>query len=311
MKNLTANLGLRYEHNNLPVTESQLEPRVGLAYYIPSTGTVLRATYNRVLFTPEYENILLELLGGGGGARAAGGAGLAPARRGRAAGQLGAPERVHRRRAAGARLEAAPRRRLLVAPGDERRRPGPVPEHRHRLPARVRGGQAQRLGRAARPRADARDSAASSRSGHVHAIYVPPPVGGLFLDQEAVDAITGGPFLIDHDQKLQIQAGIFYDIAKTGLWLGTNVRYDSGLVTDASPEDLLADPDNAFAAPFVVVHSGTRSRSQPNQGADGRDFSVGVDLAKYHIPAVAPGMILNAFDRRASTTSCRCSAGRT
>ena len=41
--------------------------------------------------------------------------------------------------------------------------------------------------------------------GHVHAIYVPPPTGGLFLDQGAVDAITGGPFLIDHDQKLQAQ----------------------------------------------------------------------------------------------------------
>jgi hypothetical protein len=38
--------------------------------------------------------------------------------------------------------------------------------------------------------------------GHTHAVYVPPPAGGLFLDQEAVDAITGGPFLIDHDQKL-------------------------------------------------------------------------------------------------------------
>src|SRR4029077_2520113 len=31
---LTANLGLRYDHNNLPTTESQLQPRVGLAYFI-------------------------------------------------------------------------------------------------------------------------------------------------------------------------------------------------------------------------------------------------------------------------------------
>jgi len=43
--------------------------------------------------------------------------------------------------------------------------------------------------------------------GHTHAIYVPPPAGGLFLDQGAIDAITGGPFLIDHDQKLQAQGG--------------------------------------------------------------------------------------------------------
>src|SRR6266542_1949055 len=57
--NLTANIGLRYDHNNLPATDSQLEPRIGVAYYIPSTGTVFRASYNRVLYTPEYENILL------------------------------------------------------------------------------------------------------------------------------------------------------------------------------------------------------------------------------------------------------------
>ncbi len=57
-KNLTANLGLRYDHNNLPVTESQVEPRIGLAYYIEGTGTVLRGSYNRIFFTPEYENIL-------------------------------------------------------------------------------------------------------------------------------------------------------------------------------------------------------------------------------------------------------------
>ncbi len=71
--------------------------------------------------------------------------------------------------------------------------------------------------------------------GHTHAVYVPPPVGGLFLDVEAIDAITGGPFLIDHDQKLQAQGQLFWDIGESGAWLGANVRYDSGLVTDAQP----------------------------------------------------------------------------
>ncbi|HTQ78492.1 MAG TPA: TonB-dependent receptor, partial [Thermoanaerobaculia bacterium] len=57
--NLTVNAGLRYDHNHLFITESQLQPRVGLAYFLPSTHTVLRASYDRMLITPEYENILL------------------------------------------------------------------------------------------------------------------------------------------------------------------------------------------------------------------------------------------------------------
>ena len=57
--NLTVNAGLRYDHNNLFETESLLQPRVGLAYYIPATKTVLRASYDRMFITPEYENILL------------------------------------------------------------------------------------------------------------------------------------------------------------------------------------------------------------------------------------------------------------
>ena len=56
--NLTANVGFRYDHNSLPLSESAFEPRLGLAYYIPQSKTVFRASYNRVLYTPEFENIL-------------------------------------------------------------------------------------------------------------------------------------------------------------------------------------------------------------------------------------------------------------
>ena len=89
--------------------------------------------------------------------------------------------------------------------------------------------------------------------GHTHAISVPPPVGGLFLDQDAVDAISGDPFLIDHDQKMQAQGQLFLDLGKSGVWLGGNVRYDSGLVTDADPAVLAEDPDNAFAARCIEL----------------------------------------------------------
>src|SRR5262249_13720766 len=121
-------------------------------------------------------------------------------------------------------------------------------------------------------------------AGHVHAIYDPPPQGGLFLDQESVDAITGGPFLIDHDQKLQVQASLYYDVAGTGVWLGANVRYDSGLVTDASPAGLAGDPDNAFAIPYIQINSGTDldpNRIKPHTITD---FQIGYDLNKLRLP---------------------------
>ena len=58
-KNLTANIGLRYENNYLPTTNVQFvaphRPRV----LHPATGSVFRGTYSRILYTPEFENILL------------------------------------------------------------------------------------------------------------------------------------------------------------------------------------------------------------------------------------------------------------
>ena len=109
--------------------------------------------------------------------------------------------------------------------------------------------------------------------------------------------LTAGEFLIDHDQALQIQTGWTYDIGKSGFWVGTNGRYDSGLVTDADPADLAADPDNAFAAPFVRVHSG--ERFDPNRIAPRTiwDFSAGIDLDHYQTPLTIQVDLLNAFDK--------------
>jgi len=52
LEHLTAQIGVRYDHNSFPLAESQLQPRVGLSYYVPATKTVLRASYNRIFETP-------------------------------------------------------------------------------------------------------------------------------------------------------------------------------------------------------------------------------------------------------------------
>ena len=49
----------RFVPSHLFETEHQLAPRIGAAYFVKPTQTVLRASYNRMFVTPEYENILL------------------------------------------------------------------------------------------------------------------------------------------------------------------------------------------------------------------------------------------------------------
>jgi hypothetical protein len=110
-----------------------------------------------------------------------------------------------------------------------------------------------------------------------------------------VDLLTAGPFLIDHDQKLQAQAQLLWDVGTSGLWLGAGVRYDSGLVTGVSPTDLVSDPDNAFAAPYIVVHSGTDLDPNRIKERTIANFSLGFDLARHHVPVLLQADLLNAF----------------
>src|SRR4029453_2335800 len=72
---------------------------------------------------------------------------------------------------------------------------------------------------------------------HTNAIFSPPGVGGLLLEQPA------GDFRIDHDQKFNTTTNLQYTINKaSGAWVGLVWRYDSGLVAGSvgSLEDALA-----------------------------------------------------------------------
>jgi hypothetical protein len=58
-KNWTFNLGLRGDTYNGLSSAGQAEPRVGAAYHVKATNTVLRASYARTLETPFNENLVL------------------------------------------------------------------------------------------------------------------------------------------------------------------------------------------------------------------------------------------------------------
>jgi len=58
-KNLSISAGLRFDHYSVRVDESAWSPRLGVAWYTPRLGLVLRASYDRIFSTPAIENLLL------------------------------------------------------------------------------------------------------------------------------------------------------------------------------------------------------------------------------------------------------------
>jgi outer membrane cobalamin receptor len=295
--NLTANLGVRYDSNNLPVKDTAVEPRVGIAYYIPASRTVFRASYNRVLYTPEFENILLSSSSEADAlvppvvkaSRELGGGELLVHSERQNAYDFGVQQGIGSK----LRVDADVWKRKSKFAGDQDQfeNTGIV------FPLAFTSGDLKGWN----VRLDLARTAGLRgflSLGHTKAVYVPPLTGGLFLDQGALDTITGGPFLIDHDQKLQAQGALIYDIGNSGFWAGTNVRYDSGLVTHADPADLINDPNDFFAAPFVVVHSNTDldpNRIKPRTIVD---FSLGADLQRYHVPLSIQADLLNASNKK-------------
>jgi outer membrane receptor protein involved in Fe transport len=292
--NLTVNAGLRYDHNHLFDTESLLQPRVGLAWFIPATKTVLRASYDRMFITPEYENILLS-------SSAAAAALVPPDIQESGAlgfGQLFNPSEKHNAYTvglqqgigSGLRLDFSYWKRKVdnAADQDQFFNTGIV------FPLNFKGGDLS--GWNARLDFGPFQGVRGYLSvGHIKAIYDPPFVGGLFLDAEALDSLTAGPFLIDHDQDIQEQLGLFWDIARSGFWLGVTERYDSGLVTDAGAiEDVLSSPDTAYAAPYIRFNEDPQ-RVKPRTVWN---LSLGARLRQYGLPLEVQLDLLNAGDEK-------------
>jgi hypothetical protein len=292
---LTVNAGVRYDLNDLFESEHQLAPRIGAAYFLKATNTVFRASYNRMFITPEYENILIS--------SSQQAASIAPPDV-QANAQLGGGQlynlaerhdayNVGLQQGLGSklRLDASLwyRRVHNAADQDQFFNTGIV------FPLNFATAYLQGWNL----RLDLAPVLGGLRGyasvGHVVARYCNPFVGGLFLSSGALDSFQGGCFLIDHDQDIQEQVGLFYDLGKTGLWAGMTQRYDSGLVTDAgAPADVLSSPDTAYALPYIHFNL------DPQRVASRAvwSFSLGARLQPYGIPAEVQIDLLNAFDEK-------------
>jgi hypothetical protein len=263
-------LGLRYDYYRFLVQEDQWQPRVGVAFNIRETGTVLRASYNRTYQTPPNENLLLS-----GSPRAAA---LVPPAVREALGTGQVQIRPERQNAYEVGLQQAISKTASLTLAYFHKNSQDQQDNDNFLNTgiifpitlrsiRVNGAEA----RLNIP--NWRRFSGTLSATHYRAISNPPFSGGLFLGSSAIDALTAGPFVIDHDQTLGLQGNLQYNWKK-GWWASTAIRYDSGLVSNRSdPAEVAADPDYADLLPYVNLR-GNPPRVNPRTVTD---FALGYE----------------------------------
>lgn len=257
-------LGLRYDNYRFLVHGNQLQPRIGISYHLRESNTVLRASYNRTYQTPPNENLLLSSSVEASGlvspaVRAALGGGFVLIR----------PERQNFFEVG---VQQALAGRFSVNGSFYHKNARDQQDNDNFFNtgiifpmtlARIRVNGVE--GRLVFPQW--RGFSATLSATHAKAISTPPFTGGLFLGSAAVDVLSAGPFVIDHDQKLSLQNVMQY-ASRKGYFVTLTTRYDSGLVTNPSdPAEVAADPDYADLLPYVNLLSNP-PRTRPRTVAD-------------------------------------------
>jgi hypothetical protein len=263
-------LGVRYDNYRFIARGTQIQPRIGIAYHLKETRTVFRASYNRNYQTPPNENLLLS------SSRQAG---------------LLAPDSVREAFGAGAVI-MRPERQDFFELGLQQtitKSVGFSGSYYHKRSRDLQDNDnflntgiifpitlAQSRVNGVEGRFNflpVRGFSGSMSFTHYRAIVTPPFTGGLFLGSSAVDSLSAGPFIIDHDQTLGMHGMLNYTW-KRNWWANLSVRYDSGLVSNPSdPEEVIQDPDYADLLPYVNLSSDP-TRVRPRTIAD---ISVGYD----------------------------------
>jgi hypothetical protein len=224
LRNWSFNLGLREDLYNGLVTANQTEPRLGLAYNIKRSNTVLRVSYARTLESPFNENLVLA----SEGCNYAVIADLIPC--------VPAPNTPGYRNEFHAGLQQALGKYAVVS-GDYVWKythnaydfsvlgatpiTFPIGWHNSKIP-----GYAIRV---SMPNFHGLTALVVMSS--VAARFFPPQTSGL----GTTVGQSGLPFRIDHDEKFNQTTHLQYQPWKTAPWIGFNWRYDSGLVAGAVP----------------------------------------------------------------------------
>ncbi len=271
--NLTLDLGLRYDNYKLVIKDDGWSPRIGIAYYIPRTGTVLRASYNRLFQTPPAENLLL--------ASSSEAAALSPLAvlQGQSGVRPIQPDKQHvyefgvqQQLSRFVRLNATVYQKRIINFGDKDQffDTGLI------FPITISSGRV--TGEELRLESSEIYGFRGFLSyANTRAYGVTPINGGLFLG-EAVESLNepGLIFANDHDQRNSLQFQLSYNHKRSGLYAIFSGRYDSGYPTDVEPGTTLADfVAEGFDPRLYNEIDFQRGRTRPRTLLN---FSVGADL---------------------------------
>jgi hypothetical protein len=223
--NLNVTVGFRLDHYDGLVTKTGPEPRLGLAYNIKGTGTVLRAAYARTFETPFNENLLLSSATGLGGfaQNVFGSVGVAISPGFRNQFNTGFQQAIGKFLLVDADYfwkythNAYDFNTLLNTTITF-----PIAWHNSKL-----DGVTGRVSTT-----NLHGFQAYWTFGHTRARYYPPENGGLIFQGAP---LAGGVFRIDHDQAFQSTLNLRYQHKKAE-WVVLTYRYDSGLVVSGIPD---------------------------------------------------------------------------
>jgi len=225
--NWSLNLGLRGDFYNGLSTARQAEPRVGVAYNIKRTNTILRVSYARTLESPFNENLILSsigclnavlnpllLCGSSSGALSPGFRNEFHAGIEQAFGKylVFSGEWISKYTHNGYDFSVLGNTPITF----------PIEWHNSKIPGYA--------GRVSVP--DIHGFSALVVFSSVAARFFQPQIGGAGA---TVATAAGLPFRIDHDEKFNETTHLQYQPWKRGPWVGFNWRYDSGLVAGATP----------------------------------------------------------------------------
>jgi hypothetical protein len=272
-KNLTADLGVRYDNYRLLIGEQALSPRVGMAYFIPKTNTTIRASYNRLFQPPPAENILL--------ASSFEAASISPIAvlQGITTVEPILPDKEHAFEIGVQQLASKYFRLNLTlyqkrienfSDKDQFFETGVI------FPIAISSGRV--TGEEVRLEStDIKGFRTFVSYANARAYGVTPIRGGLFLGEDPQDLFqSGNKFANDHDQRNEAQFQVSYTHHPSGMYASFNGRYDSGVPTDVEPGTTLAQFVAAGFDPRLYNDIDfQRGRVKPRMILD---FSVGADL---------------------------------
>jgi len=218
------NLGLRGDIYHGLVSGGQPEPRVGIAYHVKPSGTVLRISYARTFETPFNENLLLSSATGVGGlTQSVFGASAAP------------PIPPGQRNQFNAGFEQAVGHWLLIDADYFWKYTHNAYDFSTLLNTTITfpisWNNSKLDGFTGRvSTTNMHGFQAYMTFGHTRARYFPPETGGL------TTSVPPAVFRIDHDQAFQSTLNFRYQRPKQTEWISWIWRFDSGLVVSGVPD---------------------------------------------------------------------------